>query len=180
MKEADSLAGSAPVAVGSEKFGIDFSLGTWTDLFLYYLCAEDIEVFQRNGSWQQVYYYAKPSAAGESDAVPGLLGTFRRDHSHVVGAKLAYGRPLPIKCKAERNKRFYQANFGLEELLGGSVAFPVEANGLARTLGSNGRQSYPSHTKREVQQSLALLVFAILFLLLALTVERDRYLAFSQ
>ena len=34
-------------------------------------------------------------------------------------------------------------------LIGGSVAFPAEAIGLARTLESNGRQSYPSQTKRE-------------------------------
>ena len=108
------------------------------------------------------------------------LGTFRRDHSHVIGAKLAYGRPLPIKYKAERTKGFYQANFALEELLGGSVAFPAEANGLARALGSNGRQSYLSQTKREVQQSLALLMFAILFLLLALTIQRRGCLAFWQ
>jgi hypothetical protein len=83
VEGADYLARSAPVAIGSEKLGIDFSLGTWTDLFLYYLSAEDIDAFQRNGRWQQDYYYAKSSATGESDAVPGLLGTFRRDHSCV-------------------------------------------------------------------------------------------------
>ena len=180
VEEADYLARSAPVAIGSEKFGIDFSLGTWTDFYLYYLSAEDIDAFKRSGSWQQEYYYAKPSAAEASDTVPGLLGTCRIDQSHILGAKGAYGRPLPVKCKAERNKRFYQANFALEELLGGSVAFPAEAIGLARTLESNGRQSYPSQTKREAQQSLAFLAFAILFLLLALSVQRGWYLVFSQ
>jgi hypothetical protein len=178
-EEADYLTRSAPVAIGSEKVGIDFSVGTRTDLFLYYLSVDDINHFQRNGSWEQKYYCTKSSLAGESDTVPGLLGTFRRDHSYVVGAKLAYGRPLPIKCKAERNKSFYQANFALEELLGGSVAFPAEANCLIRALESNGRQSSPSQTKREAQQSLALLVFAILFLLLASIVPYGRRLVFS-
>ena len=51
---------------------------------------------------------------------------------------MVYGRPLPISCKVERNKGFYQADFALEELLDGSIAFPVEADCLIRALESNG------------------------------------------
>ena len=168
------------MAIGSENFGIDFSIGTCTDLFLYYLSSEDVYQFQRDGSWEQEYYYAKSNAAGESYLLPALLGTFRRDRSHIIGAKVVYGRPLPIKCKAESNKTFYHADFALEELLGGSVAFPAESNGLARALESNGRHLYPSQTRREAQQNLAFLVFPIVFLLLALIVSCSRHLIFSQ
>ena len=180
MQEADYLARSAPVAIGSEKLGIDFSIGSCTDLFLYYLSAEDIYRFRRDGSWEQEYYYAESNAAGELYVLPALLGTFRRDRSHVIGAKVDYGRPLPIKCKAERNKTFYHADSALEELLGGSVAFPAEADDLSHALESNGRHSYPSQTRREAQQDLAFLVFPVVFLLLALTVSCSRYSMFSQ
>ena len=168
------------MAIGSEKLGIDFSIGSCTDLFLDYLSAEDIYRFRRDGSWEQEYYYAKSNATRELDVLPVLLGTFRRVRSHIVGAKMVYGRPLPISCKVERNKGFYQADFALEELLDGSIAFPVQADCLIRALESNGPQPCPSQTKTEAQQGLALLVFAKLFLLLAVTVQRYRYLAFSQ
>ena len=180
VEEADLLARSAPVAIGSEKLGIDFSIGSCTELFLYYLSAEDIDQFQRDGSWAHEYYYAKSNATGEFGVLPALLGTFRRDRSYIVSARMVYGRPLPIICKPERNKAFYQADFDLEDLLDGSVAFPAEADCLIHALESNGRQSYPSQIKRKEQQSLALLVFPVVFLLLAFAVPQGRYLVFSQ
>ena len=168
------------MAIGSEKLGIDFSIGSCTELFLYYLSAKDIDQFQRDGSWEHEYYYAKSNATGELGDLPALLGTFRRDCSYIVGAEMVYGRPLPIICKAERNKAFYQADFALEDFFDGSVAFPAEADCLIRALDSNGRQSYPSQTKRKAQQSLALLVFPVVFLLLAFAVPQGRYLGFSR
>ena len=180
MQEADYLTRSAPVAIGSEKLGLDFSIGSCTDLFLYYLSAEDIHRFQRDGTWEQQYYYTKLDATGELDVLPVLLGKVRRDRSHIIGAEVAYGRPLPIECKADRNKTFYHADFALEELLGGSVAFPAEASGLARALGSNGQDSSPSQTRREAQQNLAFLVFPVVFLMLALIVSSTRYSIFSR
>ena len=180
MQEADYLARSAPVAIGSEKLGLDFSIGSCTELFLYYLSAEDIHRFQRDGTWEQRYYYTKSDALGELDVLPVLLGKFRRSRSHIIGANVVYGRPLPISCKVERNKGFYQADFALEELLGGSVAFPAEASSLARVLESNGRYPSPSQTRKAAQQNLAFLVFSVVFLLLALTVSCSRYSIFSQ
>ena len=50
VEEADYLVRSAPIAIGSENFSIDFSLGSWTNFYLYYLSAEDIDAFKRSRS----------------------------------------------------------------------------------------------------------------------------------